>query len=330
MKKKPILLAAVAAALSFLALAPTAKAQTSAALLIKPWEAKGAAESTTDFLALEEGHAKETGDSYQLSELESQGRLRLLPGHEASPRFGYDFLLLNSHTSEHGNAFQRGMPSQLIDACVAGGTFVYQQNGWVYGMTLGVGYAGDRAFGDGRAWYGRGTFVVAKKFSEFDALGIGLDYDGHRSYLPDCPLPGFGYSHTFDPHLDMVIGAPLTSITWKPSDQWRFYFDMLILDDFDVDISYQFIKHWSVFTSLQTKRDQFYISQLHDHTRLLYVQRRVEGGIRFSPMDNLTLKAAIGYAFATDFRRGWDYRSSSQYVYLTNEPYISFAVEFSF
>ncbi|HSU67163.1 MAG TPA: hypothetical protein VLJ39_09840 [Tepidisphaeraceae bacterium] len=330
MKKLSTLAAAAAAAVSVMALSQSARAQTSAALLIKPWEANGAAESTTNGLLLDEGHVKETGNSFQLSELESQGRVRILPGHEASPRFGYDVTLLNIHTSEHGTAFQRGIHSQLLDASLAGGTFLAKENGWVYGVTLGLGYAGNSPFAEGRAWYGRADFVVAKKFSETDAIGIGLDYDGHRSYLPDCPLPGFGYSHTFDPHLEMVIGAPLTSITWKPTDQWRLYLDWLLLSDLDADVSYQFIKHWSVFGAFQTRRDQFYISELHGHTRLMYLQRRLEGGIRFQPNQSLTFKAAIGYAFSNDFRRGYDYRSTSRYIYVTDEPYVSLGLDFAF
>ena len=325
-----VFLSAIALGLAIGMLPYRARAQASAALLVKPWDVPGAAEDTTTGLFLNPGHVQGRGNGFQLSVLESEGRARFLPNNVASPRIGYDVTLLNTHTSLKGDAQQRGFPSQLLDASFAFGTFLAKYNDWVYGVTLGAGYAGDHPFDTGRAWYAHCDFVVARKFSENDALGIGLDYDGHRSYLPDCPLPGFGWSHTLDPHWDAVIGAPISSITWHPDDHWRLYFDYLVYTDLDADISYKFLKHWAVFTSFQTRRDQFYISELHGHTRLLYGQKRAEGGVRFQPMPSLTISGAIGYAFSTDFRRGWDYRSTSQYVYVSNEPYLRIGVDFRF
>jgi hypothetical protein len=317
-------LALVVAGLIVLAASTLARAQSSAALLVKPWEVPGWAESNTSGLLVDEGHIHENGDSYQLSVLESQGRVRLFPDKEASPRFGYDMTLLNSHTS------QPKFPHQLLDASFSAGAFVGEQNGWIFAFTAGAGYAGGSAFAVGRGWYGRGDILVAKKFTENDALGIGLDYDGHRLFLPDTPIPGFGYSHTFDPHLDMVLGLPISSITWKPTEQWRIYLDYTLLADFDIDIGYEFIKHWTVFTALETRRDQFHISALPGNTRLLYSQKRVEGGIRYVFSEWLNLSASVGYAFSTDFRFGFDTRDTNPYLYATDEPYIRASLNFKF
>jgi hypothetical protein len=301
-----------------------AHAQTGAGLLIKPWEANGAVEEATTGLLENRGHIQENQRSFQLSVLESAGRVRILPGHEASPRLGYDLTLLNMHTS------QPKIHSQLLDASFAFGTFVGESNGWVFGVTMGLGYAGDSPFAEGRGWYGHADFVVAKKFSETDALGVGLDYDGHRSYMPDVPLPGFGYIHTFDPHLEMVVGAPLSSITWKPDDKWRLYLEYNLLTDFDLDIGYQFIKHWIVFGGFQTRRDQFIIQALPGHTRLLYGQKRGEAGIRFDPLKYMNFTVAFGYAFATDFRKGFDYRDTQPFFNASNVPYIRLGLDVKF
>jgi len=320
MKKIVLLVAAAAAALG----TSVVHAQTSAALLIKPWEASGLVEESTSGFLMGEGHVQNNGNGFQFSVLESQGRVRLLPGHEASPRFGYDVTLLNTHTSNPG------FHSQLLDASFAAGAFVGEYNGWIFGLTLGLGYAGNSPFAEGRGWYGHEDFVVAKKFSEQDAVGIGLDYDGHRSYMPDVPLPGLGYSHTFDPHLEMVLGAPLCSVTWKPTDQWRIYGDYLLLTDFDLNVGYEFIKHWTAFGAFQTRRDQFYITELQGHHRLLYGQKRAELGIRFDPMPAFNFSIAGGYAFSTDFRSGWDYRTTTPYLYASNVPYFRLGIDFKF
>jgi hypothetical protein len=324
MKKLPFIVGAAVAACWALAFPSGAGAQTSPALLLKPWDASGAAEDTTTGLIESPGHVQENGDSFQFSSVESDGRFRLFPGKEASPRLGYDVTFINAHTSAPN------FPHQLLDASIAGGSFVGIYHDWVLGATLGAGYAGSGPFEEGRGWYAKASFIVARKFSEQDAIGIGLDYDGHRDYLPDVPLPGFAYSHTFDPHLDMVLGAPLSSLTWKPNDHWRIYADWLLLSDFDVNATYMFTKHIGAFLNLETHRDQFYIPELSGHNRLLYLQRRIEGGVNWEPAKGFHLTAAIGYAFSTDFRSGWDYRRSSPYLYASNEPYIRFGLDYHF
>lgn len=324
MKRLQIIVAALAGVLSLAAFPPALRAQTSPALLLKPWDAAGAAENTTTGLVEDEAHVQENGDHFQFSALESEGRFRIFPGKEASPRLGYDVTFLNSNTSDPK------FPHQLLDASVAAGSFVGIYDKWVLGATLGLGYAGSGPFEEGRGIYGRASFIVARKFSDQDAVGIGLDYDGHRDYLPDCPLPGLAYSHTFDPHLDAVIGAPLSSLTWKPNDRWRVYADWLLLSDFDVNVTYKLTKQIGAFVQLETHRDQFWIPELSGHTRLLYLQRRVEGGINWNPTGALHLTAAIGYAFSTDFRSGFDYRDSNPYLYVSNAPYIRFGLDYRF
>lgn len=325
MKKLPLLLGAATAAAAASLLAPAiATAQTSPALLIKPWDPGGAAETTTTGMLEDTGHVQSDGNHFQFSALESQGRFRLFPGMQASPRVGYDVTFLNAHTS------QPKFPHQLLDASAGFGSFLGISNGWVFGAQVGLGYAGSSPFGEGRGWYARGSFIVAKKFDEQNAIGVGLDYDGHRSYLPDTPLPGLAFSHTFDPHLEMVIGAPLSSITWKPEDHWRIYLDWLLLTDFDVNVLYKLTKQIGLFGAFETHRDQFYIHQLGDHNRLLYLQRRVEGGVAWTPRENLRVDAAVGYAFSTDFRFGWDYRQTSPFLYASNEPYLRLGLDLKF
>lgn len=307
-----------------LSLAGVARAQSSAALLVKPWDADQTVEDqTTDYL-FAGGHTEDGHHTFDLDTVESQGRLRLFPGNIASPRLGYDLTYLNTNTS------QAGFPGQLLDFSVAGGTFLSETNGWVTGITLGVGYAGEAPFGTGRAWYGRADFVLAKKFNDQDSLGIGLDYDGHRTYAPDVPLPGFGWSHQFDPKLQMVIGAPISSITWKPIDHLRIYADYLLLTDFDIDIGWEFIHHWTVFGAFESRDDAFWIDELNGRHRLIYAQRRIEAGVRWQPVGPVTLSLSAGEGLWTDFRSGWDERHSTRVLYASNEPFLRAGLEIRF
>jgi len=301
-----------------------ARGQTSAALLVKPWESDQVVEDKSRLMFFAGGHSQDTGAGFNMATFETQGRVRILPGNEASPRIGYDVTYLNTHNG------QAGFPGQLLDASVAAGNFFSQTNGWVTGLTLGVGYAGDTPFANGRAWYGRADFVLAKKFDEVDALGIGFDYDGHRTYMPDVPIPGFGWSHQLDPTLLMVIGVPVTSITWKPDPRIRIYADYVLLTDFDLDVGYEVIKHWTVFGALETRDDAFYISSQPGHHRLMYTQRRAELGVRWEPAKFITVSLAGGYGFDTRFESGWDYRKIKSVLHASPEPYVALAVAVQF
>lgn len=311
------------AALIALAAPSMVHAQASAALLVKPWvEDQTIEQSTTVYGFL--GGTTQNNRNFDLTTVESEGRIRILPGHVASPRIGYDVTFLNTHTN------QPGFPGQLLDASVAGGTFLSESNGWVTGLTLGVGYAGDKPFGEGRAWYGRADFVIAKKFSEVDAVGIGLDYDGHRLYAPDVPLPGFGWSHKIDPTLSMVIGVPVTSITWRPAERLRIFADYILLTDFDIDVGYEFVPKWTVFGAFETRDDAFKIESQPGNRRLIYGQRRVEAGLRFQPNDHLIFSAAGGYGFDTNFRSGFDVRNTESVLHASPEPYFRLGLDVKF
>jgi hypothetical protein len=301
-----------------------ALAQSSAALLVKPWETDQTAEGHFDGYLFSGGHTKETNDQFRLLSLESQGRVRLFPGNVASPRFGYDFLMLGTHTSHPG------VPSELLDASVAAGAFVNESNGWVTGLTVGGGYAGDTPFARGSAWYPKADVVLAKKLSDTDAVGIGLDYDGNRTYGPDIPLPGFGYSHQFDPTLLLVVGAPVSSVTWKPIEHLRVHADYYLLTDLNIDVGYEFVKHWTVFGAFESRRDAFHVAGLGHDRRLLFLQRRIEAGIRFKPTDQLSFTLAGGYAFDGEYYSGFDFRKTRRVTGFSDEPFVRAGVELAF
>ena len=307
-------------------LASFAFGQSGAGLLVKPWDADQILEDRTDAYLFSGGHTNdhESGHDFRLFSVESQGRLRLFPGNEASPRFGYDVTLLDSHTSLHG------FPHQLIDASFAGGTFLSKNNGWVTGITAGVGYAGDTPFARGTAWYGKADFVVAKVFNENDSIGIGLDYDGNRTYLPDVPLPGVGFSHRFDPKLKMVFGVPVTSIDWKPIEHLEVKFDYVLVQDLDADVGYEFLPHLQVYGGFQTRRDAFHVAGIPDHRRLLYEQRRTEVGLRFQPKKLVSFVVAAGYGFDGEFRTGWDDQRTHRFLRFSDEPYVRAGFELKF
>src|SRR3954463_14251732 len=170
---------AVAAGLVFVAVAvfhaAPASAQTGSELLLKPFPKELRYDNQTDISFAENAHSKEApGSDFQLSTYETMGRVRLNPGDVASPRFGYAFKYLDLDSNI------RGLPERLVDMSVGVATPVAKIDPWVIAVQASVGYAGDSFFGDGNAYYYRGSIVGVNQLSETDALIIGIDYDRNR------------------------------------------------------------------------------------------------------------------------------------------------------
>lgn len=316
---------AIGFSIAFLVFAPAARAQTGPELLVKPWPDKGqVSEGSAGAYLFESGHSTPSGDSLRLEEYESVGRFRILPGNEISPRIGYDIQFFDNHTTSPG------VPKQLSDESVALGTGIFKYQDWVGGITVGVGYAGDRAFAEGTGWYGKFDLIVARKINAYDDLVFVLDYDGHRNYFPDLPLPGIAFSHRFDPQLSAVIGAPYSSVDWKPLPHLDVNGEYRLYTDLKVGVSYEFLKGWSAFGTYGFIRDAFEIGDLPKDRRLLFYQRRAEVGLQFSPIANFTLKVALGYGWDGSYRSGFDFNQSSLIANVSDEPYLRGGLEWKF
>jgi hypothetical protein len=306
-------------------LASNAGAQTGAALLVKPWPDKSQVfDGYADAYFFEGGHTKQSGDAFQLFDYESVGRFRIFPGNEISPRIGYDITYLDNHTRAPG------VPDQLSDESIAIGTGIAKWDKWVAGITLGIGYAGSSAFDVGSAWYGKADIVVAREINENDAVGFIIDYDGHRTYLPDTPLPGFGYSHRFDPKLQVVAGAPYSSVVWKPLDHLDVDAEYYLLQDFKLSVGYEFIKHFTAYGRLDFIRDAFHADGLPSDRRILFYEQRVEAGVRYSPDQHLIFKVGLGYSWDGSYSSGWDFRKGTIIEDFADRPYIHGGLEMKY
>lgn len=302
-----------------------ARAQTGPELLVKPWPDKGQLfDGAAEAWLSEAGHIKSTNNAFQLYEFEADGRFRILPGNEISPRIGYDITFLDNHT--HG----KQVPDQLTDASVALGTGLAKWDKWVAAITFGVGYAGSGPFNESAAWYGKADFVLANLISDDDSVGIIFDYDGHRTFLPDVVLPGVGYSHRFDPKLSTVLGIPFSSVDWKPIDKLELTAEYDLLADFKTSAAYEIGAGWSLFARYDYIRAAFETPGLGKDRRLLFYDRRAEAGVKFSPNQNMNFIVAAGFGWDGSYRRGWDYRRDQLVADFSDEPYLHADFELRF
>jgi hypothetical protein len=317
--------APAAAALGAAVLCHPVHAQTGPTLLLKPFPKEQAIEGRADALFIEPGHTKKGDDAFRLSAYESQGRWRVQPGNLISPRVGWDFTFLDLHTRSPG------LPDQLADQSVAVAMPVAKFGEWIVGASAGLGYAGDRPFADGDAWYGKGTLSVFRLFNDTDALVFALDYDGNRTILPDVPLPGIAYTKRVARDLFFVVGVPVTSVEWRPDDRLRVEVVYTLPDTLDASVGYRVARGVTVFGNFENRREAFHLDGLRaNYDRLLFEQRRAEIGLRWEPKKDVMFNLAGGYAFGQEFSTGFDSRETDLVADLSDEPYVRVGVDIRF
>jgi hypothetical protein len=302
-----------------------ALAQTGPTLLLKPWPAEQFVEAQADATFTDKGSTHD-GFDFRMDIYESYGRVRIVPGNIISPRIGYDFIAMDLDTDHPG------LPSALYDQSIAVGLAVWEHHGWVAGLTAGVGYAGDRPFGDANAWYAKGTFAIGRELdTERDSfIAFVIDYDGNRNILPDVPLPGVAYGFRIDPTILLVVGVPVNSIRWEPNESFYLEATFTITDRFDAVANWRFAPHWSVFGRFESRREAFHLDELPGNRRLLFENRRAEAGLRFSPREQFDMTISGGYSFGGEFSTGWDARNTTLVADVSDEPYIRFGLETRF
>lgn len=300
----------------------SAYAQTSSDLMLKTMPKDRRIEAEAGFTAFAKT-AADGGTDFQLSRTDVQGRVRLVPGFVADPRFGFkvNYFDIGSDTP--------GVPDQLVDTAFALGSGVAQfDSGWVAGMTVGAGYAAAGAFDDGNGFYGLATLIVGREISETDSFGFVIDFDGNRSVFPDFPVPGFQYRKTLDPTILLGIGFPFSSVTWKPNDKFTLDVTWSIPDKFRVDVDYKLFDSLSVFGQLRDETNSFHNDDFENtRRRLFFEQQMVEAGVRFTANDTFSFVLAGGYAFNQSFQTGWDTRETDKIADVSDGVFGRIAVE---
>jgi hypothetical protein len=161
-------------------------------------------------------------------------------------------------------------------------------------------------------------------------LAFLIDYDGNRTLYRDVPLPGVVYTYRFDPTLRLTLGLPVTGILWTPTDKLTVEANYTLTDRFDATVTYDIVKQFSVFGRLDTRREAFWIDGADGDDRLIFQQRRIEAGVKFNPIEQLSIVAAGGYAFGQEFSFGWSERSSDHVADISDELFFRVGLELQF
>ena len=311
-------------AVSLLSVA-SAFAQTGPELLLKPLAKDTNIEGDVSATAFHRGTTDNDHASFRLDVYQLEGRVRIPTESRAAPRAGFNVTVLDLDTSDPA------LPTQYNDYSVGVGFGFLDQSGWLGGATIGVGYAAAGAFDDSNAYYGQATLLFGKQLSPKDFLAVVVDYNGNRTVLPDVPLPGFQYRRTLSDDLTVAVGFPVSSVTWKPIEPLKIEATYTFSDNIDATIDYSITEGLGVFASYASRTYAFHDDNYPDgKERMFFSQRLATVGVRYSPIKDVDITLAGGYAMGQRFEYGWDLRETDKIADLSDEPFarVQLAVKF--
>jgi len=267
-----------------------------------------------------------SGVDAQLARYFGAGRVRLMPGNRADPRFGFS---VNTLTVDTTNDI---LPESFTDAQIGIGTGIAEYEGWVAGLTFGLGFAGANEFGESSGYYGTSTLLLGRQLDKHTSLGIALDYNGSRSFMPDVPLPGIVWTRQIpERQLEVSLGFPFAYGRWRPTEKLLLEVNFSIPDFVGARVAYDIVEGVGLFGSLSRRTEAWRAEGFgEENDRILFEQTMAEFGARFSIHDRFTVLVAGGYAFGQEFSVGFDSRNTDALIQIDDGPFVRIEGQFAF
>jgi len=309
--------------------APSVSAEPASNMLANPWPDGRAADFTVDGWGQSQGSADQTGMDVRLSRYQTAGRWRLDPADTLSPSMAVSSHRLDIHSSDPM------LPERLVDVSLAGSRVFDVDQDTTLQAILGGGYAGDNAFGDGRAYYLLADLIATRRLGDDRGYKLILDYNGNRTIFPDIPLPGFIYYDRLDEQTTYSLGFPSSSITWKPDSRTTLSATYFLPTTVNGIIEYELAEPWSIYGSFESSLNAYTLDSDPDNRRLMFAQKRIEGGVVWrgrqgDSFPGVEVRVACGYAFDQEFTRGFDVRNENTVRDISDEPYVRVGVSMGF
>lgn len=317
--KLPILAAALLALL-----ATNARATTGAELFLSPFNEGKSLEISGDAYAFPQANTDGGAASHHLTLdiFQSAERWQILAGNKASPVVGHDLTYLNVVSDSPTLA------RHYLAESVGIGQGIAEFGQWQFALTAGVGYAGSNPYADGNALFGKASFIANDQLNAHENLVLYLQYDGNDTLFPDFPYPGIAYGNTQNPNLQYLIGLPFSAVTWKPINRLTLEAQFQLPTTLQAAATYAMTHDVDLFAAYHDNETAFF--EDHGNARTFFIQQQLELGVKYRPVKWGELTLGAGYAFGTEFRRGFSDRNLHTLLNISDAPFLhlGFALNF--
>ncbi len=321
-------------------------AQTGPTLLLDPFRRDDQIEINSEWL-IGTPTTTNNGFDFRIDQIRFEGRVRLTPGESdeglarAQPRAGYALTAFQLDSDDPN------VPRRIGDGSVGVGMGILAVDGWLGGVTVGIGYAsasggGDEAANDvapflpedGNAPYAQANFAVGKTFESGDSFGLVLSFDGNRTILPDVPLPGFQYRRELNDNFSLAVGFPFSGFEWEPTDRLSIDIQLALPSAVSGSIEYDIARVWDrpleLYGSISSRTVAASWDELRAGDRVFFSQNLAEVGLAIEPgktIEEFRFVLAGGWAFDRRIEEGWDTRDVDLLAEIDDGAYVRAAFE---
>jgi len=306
-------------------LTSTLRAQVGPALLQMTWEKDQYFDTVDSGLFEAAAHTDGPGDpDVRISSYHFLGGYRLEPGNVGSTRIGFDVQDYDivGHNPE--------LPRNLLDSQIGFIQPILNINKWFVVVGGSLGFDGNKPFTGSNSVYATGDVIAGRQFNKDQWLFVGIDYNGNRTFLPDCPIPGFAYANRLNDYCTYVLGLPYSQVTFYPIEGFQFEAGFQLVETFDANLGYQFNKHVAVFGQYTDKYNPFHVQDTSPDSRLFFESHQLEVGLRFNGPRSIRLSVSGGWAFGQEFSTGFDSRNNTPLVHVADAPFAKVKLEIAF
>jgi hypothetical protein len=204
---------------------------------------------------------------------------------------------------------QRAFPQDL--GVVQPGFFYRQvfNNGWSMNLGASLASPSDKPFNSYREIAPSVIGTLRMDRDNGDAWVASITYLPVE--LSPFPIPGIAYNYV-DENIDVMIGVPF-EVQWRFADNWSIEAGWLPVRRIRSQLTWQPDAELAFFAGFDWTNDNYLLSNRTNRDDFLFIyEKRVSGGIRFHPHQNITLDLVGGYGFDRTIFQGQKYDDRHQ------------------
>jgi len=159
-----------------------------------------------------------------------------------------------------------------------------------------------------------------------------LNFSNNREFLNNIPIPGLGYFQQHRPSLQTMLGAPLSSLRWTPSEKLTAEAIYMFLRTIHLKVTYECSQRLKIYSGFDWQNQSYLRAGRSDHDdRLFYYEKRILAGIDLAVTENIRLDIHGGYSFDRFFFEGEDYDDRDENrISLTDGPFAAITTHLRF
>ena len=198
-------------------------------------------------------------------------------------------------------------PDELWDVTFGGNYRHKFENGWIGAGGVTVGSAGDQPFQRRRDVFLRVLAMLRVPQGERNAVLFSLIYASDNEFVGGIPVPGLAYQYVPSDRFNAVIGAPFSSVEYRPIDPLTLEAQYFPLRRVRTRATYQLFRPLRLFAGYDVDNDRYYLAaRTFDRDRLFYYEQRLMAGVRFD-LRHVGFQVRGGWAFDRFYFQGDDY-----------------------